>query len=224
MFDMETYGSIIRHALDNSYRFVTLSEFVALGCPDKDHFVIRHDVDRTPASLSAVTNVERSMGVRSTTFIRVAGAEYNPFSYPAFHVFRDAADAGSEVGLHTSFYEYALINGLDAFAVLRGELAILKEFFDIKGIAPHRDINYVHNSLPFLDDHWNQIRSEMSLQYHAYELQIMSNVIYVNEGFNPHLCWRTLSPIDAMTTFPHRSVYMLTHPHWWFQTHPFEVA
>lgn len=221
---MKTYEHIIKSALDNSYKFVTLSEFVALGCPATNHFVIRHDVDKSPASLPAIINVERTLNVRSTTYVRVAGAEYNPFSYQSLRIFKDAADKGTEIGLHTSFYEYALINEIDPISVLGGELSILRTFFNIKGVAPHRDINYMHNSLPFLEANWSEIQTNLSLQYHAYERPIMDNVVYVNEGFNPHLCWRSLSPIDAMTTFPNRSIYMLTHPHWWFLTHPFEVA
>lgn len=218
---MDTYRSIVYEALHRRYRFVTLSEFVALGCPNEGHFIIRHDVDKTPIALAPIVEVERGCGVKSTVFIRVAGAEYNPLSYPAFKAFKDAEASGAEIGLHTGFYEYAQINGLDPMRVMKGELDLLRTFFDIKGVAPHRDINYVHNSLPFLDKHWDTISSEMGFSYHAYEQRIREATTYVNEGFNPHLCWRGATPHEAMETG--ESVYMLTHPHWWYQRHPFEV-
>lgn len=222
-FSMESYERIITHAFNKSYQFVTLREFIALGCPDKMHFVVRHDVDRLPMALSPIIDVESRLGIRSTTYIRVAGADYNPFSYPALKVFKHAESTGTEIGLHTSCFEYAQINKLDPLQVLRGELSVMRAFFSIDGIAPHRDINYVHNTLPFLQQNWQKISSELNVHYHAYEDQIMANVTYVNEGFNPYLCWRTLTPFDAIDDHNGRSIYMLTHPHWWYKDHPFEA-
>jgi len=219
-FSMETYEWIINDALCEGYRFVTLSEFIKLGCPDKYFFVIRHDLDHKPSSLEHVINSELKMGVRSTTFIRVAGAEYNPLSYPCFKLLKHASEHGMELGLHTNFVEFAAINKLNPRDVLESELNMLRAFFPIRGLAPHRDINYLHNSLPWLEEHWKEISEELKLDYHAYEDRILSKVVYANEGFNPHLCWRT-HPSQGLATG--RSIYMLTHPHWWFKNHPFET-
>lgn len=223
-FNTENYRRIIEHALERSYKFVTLSEFVALGCPNKGHFILRHDLDKSPATLPVVIDVETQMGVRSTTFVRIAGAEYNPFGYTTMRVLKDAENVGTEVGLHTGFFEFAQINDLDPMHVLQGEIDALRVFFDVRGIAPHRDINYVHNSLPMLEERWDHVKSKMNVGYHAYEDRIMSAVTYVNEGFNPHLCWRTSSPIDVIDACNNGSIYLLTHPHWWYKVHPFEAT
>jgi len=221
-FSMAAYERIIRYARERSYNFVTLNEFIDLGCPDQHHFVIRHDVDKTPTALLPIIEVECRLSVRSTTYIRVCGAEYNPFGYPAMKAFQAAASAGTEIGLHTGCFEYAKINSVDPMAVLKGELDILRAFFDVKSIAPHRDINYIHNSLPFLEKEWKRISTDLGIKYHAYEQRIMASTIYVNEGFDPHLCWRSGTPQDAIDTG--KSVYLLTHPHWWYKEHPFEAT
>lgn len=221
-FSMATYERIIRQGLDRGYAFVTLSEFVARGCPDTGHFIVRHDVDKSPLTLAPIVDVESKMGIRSTTYVRVAGAEYNPLSYPAMKVFKDAESRGTELGLHTSCFEYAQLMNLDAYRILKGELDALRAFFDVKSIAPHRDINYVHNTLPFLDENWSRIRKELKVDFHAYEKRIIDSTTYVNEGFNPHLCWRSITPFDAIERGGNRSIYLLTHPHWWFKDHPFE--
>jgi hypothetical protein len=221
-FNMTTYRDIICRALVRSYKFVTLDEFVRLGCPDQIHFVLRHDVDKTPLALPPIIDVEAELGVKSTTYVRVAGAEYNPFSYPAMKAFQGAAKRGTEIGLHTSFFEYSQINGFDPLSVLKGELNVLRAFFDIRGISPHRDINYTYNSLPFLETSW-QLVAALGVFYHAYEKRIMDATTYVNEGFNPHLCWRSTNPFEAIDKGNGRSIYMLTHPHWWFKDHPFEA-
>jgi len=219
-FNMVTYERIIQHALDRSYKFVTLNEFINLGCPGQQHFILRHDIDRSPTTLSPIIEVERYFRVHSTAYVRIAGAEYNPFGYSSMKVLREAVNSGTEIGLHTACFEYGQLTGHDPLQVLRGELAILREFFDVKGIAPHRDINYTYNSLPFIEQEWSNI-TKLGIQYHAYEQRIIEATTYVNEGFNPHLCWRSLTPFEAMNG---KSIYMLTHPHWWFRVHPFEAS
>lgn len=221
-FNMSYYNDIIEHALACGYKFVTLREFVRLDCPNSKHFIIRHDVDRLPTSLNPITDVERRLGIQSTIFIRIAGADYNPFGYAAMAAFKRAARAGAEIGLHTAFVEYARICELVPNTILAGELAALRTFFPVVGVATHRDINYMHNSLPHLEREWSVLRKDLCLEYQAYDKTIMDATTYVNEGFNPHLCWRSLTPHDAIDTG--RSVYLLTHPHWWFKDHPFEAT
>ena len=49
---------------------------------------------------------------------------------------------------------------------------------------------------------------------------LYDNFEYVNEGFNPHLSWRNKEPLDMINS--NKNIYMLLHPHWWYQNHPFE--
>lgn len=219
-FNTQYYATIISDALESDYKFVTLSEFIQLGCPDTKHFIIRHDLDKMPNTLPPITKVERTWGVVSTTFVRMTGCAYNAMSYPCFEALREAQKIGCEIGLHSNFVEFANINQVDPHDVLVAELAYMRAFFRIRGIAPHRDIHYMWNSLPWLEENWSHIKDELDLDYHAYEKSISDATIYVNEGLNPHLCWRNLTPHDAIVTG--RSIYMLTHPHWWHERHAFE--
>ena len=96
---------------------------------------------------------------------------------------------------------------------------MLKQFFKIKGLAPHRDLNYAYNSLPFIEKEWEKI-SDLGVSYQAYDKKIFENSIYINEGFNPHLCWRNHAPEDIIPS--NKTIYMLTHNHWWYEKNPFE--
>lgn len=219
-FSMAYYEQIINNAKNVGYQFVTLSQFIELGCPDELYFVIRHDLDHKPMTLKNVIETESKLNVKSTTFVRIAGAEYNVLSYPVFNMLKMAEESGMEIGLHTNFIEFANINNVDPSNVLSGELSLLRSFFNVKGIAPHRDINYTFNSLPWLNMNWEKISNDLKLDYHSYEERIFSKVLYVNEGLDPHLCWRN-PPEKAIVTG--KSICMLTHSHWWFKDHPFEV-
>ena len=220
-FSIAYYKTILQAALDAGYSFVTLKEFVDLGCPEQKHFVLRHDLDKQPTSLAPIIDAERELGIKSTVFVRVCGCEYNPLGYAGYRAIKHAVDAGAEIGLHTGFIEFATITGESAEDVLVNELLTLRGFFDVNGVATHRDINYMYNSLPWLQQNWTRVKSHLNLVYEAYEPRIMSRLLYVNEGLNPHLCWRSMTPEQAITTG--RSICMLTHPHWWYKDHAFEA-
>ena len=218
-FSMDYYKSFLDYALNEGYNFVTLKEFVDKGCPSFNHVILRHDLDLKPQTLNKMISIEKSMGVRSTIFVRVTGNEYNVLSYPVLDMVTSASKDGFEIGLHTSCVEFAKINGISPISILKLELTILKEFVDIFGIAPHRDLNYAYNSLPFIEENWAEI-SKLGVDYHAYQKNIEDATVYVNEGFNPHLCWRKHAPEDVIPT--KNSMYILTHNHWWYERHPFE--
>jgi len=160
------------------------------------------------------------LSIPFTLFVRVAGP-YNIFWYPNYKVIAEAAKAGCEIGLHTTPVEWATLMQRNVEDTLAAELAALRSHFDVVGIAPHRDINYVYNSLPWLEEHWAHIKSTTGLLYHAYEDDFQKDWIYVNEGLSPHLGWRNMSPMDAIKSG--KNIHMLLHPHWWYVEHPFEV-
>ena len=216
--------SFLTKAMNSDYRFVTLSEFVRLGCPPKNHFILRLDLDINPPTLKLFMDVCQKLDIPFTLFVRVLGP-YNFLWYPNFKLISDAASNGHEIGLHTSYIEWANINktlNKNPGILLEAELSMLRGFFNVNGIAPHRDVNYMFNSLPSINESWEQICSELNLKYHAYQSIIENNTTYINETLNPHLTWRNHTPEDVIPS--NNSIYMLLHPHWWFIDNPFEMA
>lgn len=220
-FTHDYYESIIERALKKGYKFCTMQEFFDLKCPEGGRFVLRHDVDDKPAMLRGLLNREEVQGVRSTVYIRVTGNTYNPFDYRTHEIFTSVVAAGHELGLHSNFLEFAQINGIDPMRALKSELMAAIAFYPtIQSLACHRDYNYVYNSLPWVESHWDELE-RLGFSYQAYDNRIMDKVIYVNETVNPRLGWRSWDPMQAIDTG--RSICMSTHPHWWFDKHPFEV-
>ncbi len=218
-FSLKYYKSFIEKAKDHGYKFATLKDFLKLGCPRDGYVILRHDLDLKPQTLQKMIFLEKELEVKSTIFARVTGNEYNLLSYPVLNMLTNAFHDGFEIGLHTSCVEFGEINNLDPFNVLSLEVSIMKNLFPITGIAPHRDINYAYNSLPYIEKNWNKIKA-MGIEYHAYQPDLSANSVYINEGFNPHLCWRNHAPEDVIPTG--QTMYILTHNHWWYDNHPFE--
>ena len=218
-FSMKYYESFLSQALKEGYEFVTLKSFINRGCPPTGHAILRHDLDLKPQTLNKMLTLEKSLGLKSTIFVRVTGNEYNFLSYPVLNMVQRAFESGFEIGLHTSCVEFAKINNLNPIDVLELEINILKKFVTIFGIAPHRDLNYAYNSLPFIYENWKDI-SDLGIEYQAYQKNIEDSTVYINEGFNPHLCWRNYTPEDIIPT--KKTMYISTHNHWWYEEHPFE--
>lgn len=220
IFNSVYLRSIFQAAIDAGYSFQTLRDFTRVGCPSERVFVLRVDLDLHPERLRLFVEVAKEFGITFTVFIRVTGP-YNFLWYPCFKQINDAALIGCEIGLHTSAVEWGILNNINTHeASFSSELEVLRSHFDVLGVAPHRDINYTYNTLPWINENWESIQSNYGLEYHAYESRIHNNSIYVNEGLSPHLGWRNMTPFDAIRTG--KSVNLLLHPHWWFVNHPFE--
>jgi hypothetical protein len=220
-FSLEYYSEIISKAKSLNYTFCTVTEYFNLGCPKDKHMIIRHDVDLQPSSVQQLIDCEKNLGVPATYYVRVCGSPYNVFDYSLFKSFKDAEKAGFEIGLHTNPVEFAKINNLNTLSVINSEIKMLSQFFDVKSMACHRDMNYIYNSLPFVEENWDEIEKENGLICQAYDNVFFDNSIYVNEGINNFIGWRDKKPEEVMDT--EKSIYLITHNHWWYKNHPFEL-
>jgi hypothetical protein len=220
VFNKALLVSIIRQAKAAGYKFYTLRDYIKAGMPKEKAFVLRLDLDFKPQTHKIFNDLIREEGITFTTFVRVGGP-YNFLWYPNFAILDEAAKLGAEIGLHSNNVEWAVINGRTPEQVFAGEMDVLQNYFDVVGFAPHRDINYMYNTLPWLEQNWDTIKARHKLEYQAYDKALFDNALYLNEGLNPHLCWRGKTPQDVIPTG--QSIYMLLHPHWWHESHAFEV-
>lgn len=225
IFTLKYYKNIIETALNRGYTFKTLQAFYeerSAGATERS-FVLRHDLDAVPSRLEQMIEVELECGVTSSVFVLVRAAHYNVFSHEIHRVLTRCIAHGIEIGLHSNFLETAMILEKEPIDILAAEANILcSEYESVSGIACHRTLDFMFNSLPYLQKNWSEIQQRTGLQYDAYCDTIISDSIYVNEGFNPHLGWRDVTPERAIETG--NDIIMLTHPHWWHRAHIYEGA
>ncbi len=217
-FSMRLLETVIETARLAGYKFVPLEEMQREPQRQRQ-FSIRLDLDFKPQTLLPFVELGKRQKIPFTLFVRVNGP-YNPLWYTSYSAIAAMASAGAEIGLHTNCVEWAAIHGIEPGRVLAAELNLLKEWFEVKSIAPHRDVNYMHNTLPWLEQNWTQLSKQHGLKYHAYDAGLLRHALYVNEGLSPHLSWRGQTPFEAIETG--KPIYMLLHPHWWWVDHPFE--
>ena len=218
-FSYKYYRQILQKAKEMNYDIFNLRDFVSKGSYSSRVLLLRHDLDKNPHSLAPMLAIEQELQVRSSIYVRVAGADYNPWGYALTQELVKLESMGFEIGLHTNYLEFSSYQGLSPLQVLKMEINSLRQFYDVSSLSCHRDLNYVYNSLPHLESNWDQIKDEFDLAFHAYDKSLFGNLDYVNEGMDPHLCWRNSSPEEIMNQT--KSFYLLTHNHWWYESIPF---
>lgn len=137
-FDYETYWWLIDRlaATNRPLRFADLQD----GFPAEPFFILRHDVDYSPAAALRLAKQEAGRGVCATYFLLLNGGYYNLLSPEHATFARELAAMGHEVGLH---YD---VNFLEAFPretwgeLIRMQAALLGELGGTKvvSIAMHQ--------------------------------------------------------------------------------------
>lgn len=98
MWTYEKYEESIRAYLDRGYSVGSFRDYLAN--PTIQCVVLRHDIDFDPGLLEPMLEVERKLGVHSTTFFRVVAKKYNFMSVDIADIVSTIQRAGAEVGLH----------------------------------------------------------------------------------------------------------------------------
>lgn len=221
-FSADYYSSVIAAAKKVGYIFLTMAEYYSLDKSARTEKIalLRHDVDSKPNRSKIFMQIERDLGVRSTFFVLLHDINYNALSVRNLRLFSVAEAEGFEIGLHTNFVETSALLGHDPDKLFEAEVNILRSYFNVRGVACHRNIDSMYNSLPYLEAHWSALREKHALTYQAYEPQFVDDLTYISDGPTPHLGWRGKTPEDVISSGA--SICLSTHPHWWHRDHAFE--
>lgn len=212
------YHQVLSAFVGQGYKTVTFSQYHAMLKERRQHILLlRCDVDERMDRVPVLLEVQKELNLVSTYFVHVHGS-YNIFSYDGYDTVKRIVASGSEVALHSNFVEFAALFGEEPGEVLRREKAMLEALCGqpVLGHACHRDMNYIYNSLPWIEE---QGVSRFGFEWQAYDPIFTSdNILYVNEALTPrHLGW-SIDPEQAAETG--RNVCLFVHPHWWHRWFP----
>jgi hypothetical protein len=136
-FDDVTFGELLRHlsAQNGPLRFVDL-----LGPPPERFFLLRHDVDYSPAAALRLARLEADWGVRATYFLLPNSSYYNLLA-PAHASFpRQLVSLGHEVGLHYDIRALAAFPQPEWISLLEQQASLLQQLAGtpVHSIAMHQ--------------------------------------------------------------------------------------
>src|SRR4051812_14407902 len=97
-FTFAHYRSTLAQALKLGYKFSTFAGHAKLK--SKRRFLMRHDIDLSIDNCLTFAEIEKSLGIRATYFVRLHARLYNPFEFHTYNKLRAIEKLGHEIGLH----------------------------------------------------------------------------------------------------------------------------
>lgn len=199
-FDYESYCDQLRK-LKKTHVDMRFCDFVHSDSVEK-YFILRHDVDFSPAAALNMAKLEVEIGVRASYFLLFTSDNYNLLSEQHRDLPRQLVDLGHEVGLHYDVAAYAklgrapLVDSLIAEAEFLGNLTGIK----VKSIAMHNPSIYGED--PF--------RNEPRF-INAYADRFTKDISYLSDSCG---AWRDSTILALQENIPSR-FQLLIHPIFW---------
>ncbi len=205
-FSLDHYRSILRRALGMGYRFMTHEESLQKGMNGEPSILLRHDIDLSLEKALPILQLEHSLGIRSTIFVRVHAQDYNIFSVCNYGLLDQYMSWGVEVGLH---YEpqMALITRENHFNLLRRAKEILEAVIrkPVCGLVSHTP----KLALQFGQFTAGELTS-LGFGYRGDEAGFVNDRFYVSDS---NRYWRRGCVCKHIGVQPHLTA--LIHPFWW---------
>lgn len=130
-FTLLLYEELCQALLGAGYASITIAEYMA-QYPQREQLVLlRHDVDRWPNHALRMAQLERSLGIRATYYIRMTRHAFQP------EVVRQICALGHEIGYHYETYAKARGDRVEAIATFKQELSTLRNICKVETISMH---------------------------------------------------------------------------------------
>jgi len=198
-FSLKLYKKTLIKAKKLGYKFPFLSAYKKWINQYSSFILLRHDIDISPLNALQMAELESSLGITSTYYVRMHSAFYNPSASPFLDILRKIKKAGHEIGLHydCGFYKKKKIPISKGISIDAGFLGHLIGA-EVKSISQHK---------PVMRGWANKIPSRY---INAYNEELMSKMTYISEsGFK----WRGKPLYDFIGSHPR--IYALIHPDTW---------
>lgn len=208
-FTLANYERLLVRGINSGYRTQTLIRRFrqATSALEGRTLLLRHDVDLSLSDARQMARLEANLGVKSTYFVRVRAAGYNPFAHENHAVLDEIRRLGHEIGLHSEANLESTKTA--AHQLLVREKCILESIlnYPVAGVALHLP----KRGIPLFAD---VPASSFGFDYEAYGDEIMGGFRFISDSNRK---WGKGSPVELLGT--EQRIYLLVHPFWWVQSH-----
>ncbi|MGH8584103.1 MAG: hypothetical protein ACREWG_15280, partial [Gammaproteobacteria bacterium] len=170
-FDFETYHWILTRVAGTN-RCVRFRDFAGGDLPEP-FFILRHDVDYSPAAALRLAEEEAKRAVSATYFLLAGTRYYNLLAPEHGHLARRLAELGHEVGLHYDVNFFRSFPRREWRQLLRAQAQMLSELAgaEVVSIAMHQPA--LNGEDPFRGD---------GRFINAYEARFVRDAVYVSDS------------------------------------------
>jgi hypothetical protein len=175
---------------------------VFVGFGGEGTIAMRHDVDHSLTQAFKFARWEHEHGWRSSYYLLHSAWYWEDFGAVEAFI-KHTTFMGHEVGIHNDAVCQALrTNRFSAHEILNEALALLRDYYDVKGAADHGGVGANNTEL------WKRYElSDFDLWYEAYQLKNKEPSTYISDNGGV-----LGAPLAAVTG---RQTHMLIHPcHW----------
>jgi len=206
-FTYEHYKECIKSAKKLGFSFYTMHDFLDKK-PKSKFILMRHDIDLSLKSALKIAEIENSLKIKSTYFIRTNGI-FNVFSGKNSAIVRKISELGHEIGIH---YDSDITVKKDfvkeMMEIKRDIEKIIKK--RIFGTSLHKvkksGIKNEINKLNFAEEYLN----DLELEYDAYSDIFIRKMKYISDSARK---WREECMCGHIKK--EDKFCILTHPIWW---------
>jgi len=206
-FTYEHYKECIKSAKKLGFSFYTMHDFLDKK-PKSKFILMRHDIDLSLKSALKIAEIENSLKIKSTYFIRTNGI-FNVFSGKNSAIVRKISELGHEIGIH---YDSDITVKKDfvkeMMEIKRDIEKIIKK--RIFGTSLHKvkksGIKNEINKLNFAEEYLN----DLELEYDAYSDIFIRKMKYISDSARK---WREGCMCGHIKK--ENKLCILTHPIWW---------
>lgn len=171
-FTLEQYKELLEKVLSSPYRFITMAEYIEYGQPQDRIVVLRHDIDRNYKKALRLAELEASMGVSATYYIRL-----NRFTFKPYFI-RQLQELGHEVGYHYEVLAKTRGNLQKARLLFAKELSYFNQIVTVRTISMHGSPLWPWNNL----DIWEkQEYEDYGIIGEAYLSLDYANIYFFND-------------------------------------------
>ena len=202
-FSYKHYREMLKKALKEGFIITNFRDYEK-NKKAKKLIILRHDVDYSPKRDLAIAKIEKSLGLKSTFFVRVHGEHYHPFDRGSYPVFKEILQMGHEIGLHYEARTLSKFFQNNAIALFRKEKKILEEIFNIKieSASEHRDLR--GKKLPYK---FFASKNQLGIKHETYEKDFQKFYLADSSGRWSQGC--------LCQNLHQKRIQLLTHPDLW---------
>ena len=208
-FKFSSYEKCLSFALEEKYNFVNLSN--AMEMDDKS-ILLRHDIDFSLDHALKFAEIEKSLNIQATYFVRTHCKYYNALSYSSKEILNKLESMGHIIGLH---FEEDYYTEENLYESMQLEKTILDSLLHnpLKHIAPHEPtrtnrMEYDINKL-----------AEVGIDFQAYDKKILEKYKYISDSSGK---FKDGFLEEHLVKNKEKYLYVLTHPVWWYENSPVE--
>jgi len=130
-FTLKKYEDLCKFFVSEKIHTLRMGEYLESKSCNRRNLIMRHDVDRYPASALEIAKIENRWNIVSSFYFRMKKSVFIP------SLIKDILSLGHEIGYHYEVVDKAEGDLEKAIEIFAGELEEFRKICDVKTIAMH---------------------------------------------------------------------------------------